>query len=142
MGAAVMWGASADPILDEPVRDRPQHFTQADYQAFDRDFSLDGEPCMVGVKRKGVCFGASPFEASLASGSTIPLTSPDMPAEFPVILQTELKAAGLETWRFGRSLVLVKAGTRDIVDVMDLNAPYQEQGSAMLASREDVVSMR
>ena len=135
MGAALMWGASADPMLDAPVKERPQHFTQTDYQAFDRDFPFGNSTCEVGLKRKGVCFGVSPFEATLAPGSTVPVSSPDMPAEFPVILKTELKAEGLETWRFGRSLVLVRSGTRDIVDVMDLSTPYKDRDATLVASR-------
>ncbi len=135
MGAALMWGANADPILDEPVKTRPQHFTPADYQAFDRNFSYGGATCEVGLKRKEICFGASPFEPVLASGVSIPENSPNMPAEFPVILNTELKAEGLDTWRFGRTLVLVRSGTRDIVDVMDLAAPYQDGDDTLLASR-------
>ena len=54
---------------------------------------------------------------------------------FPVILKTELKADGLETWRFGRALVLVRSGTREIEDVMYLTAPYDERGETVLASR-------
>lgn len=140
MGAALMWGASADPILDEPVRERVSQFTQADYQSFDRNFEFDGGACAVGLKRKELCFLSSPFEPNLAPGSSIPASLPDMPAEFPVILKTQLKAEGLETWRFGRSLVLVKAGTREVVDVMDLNAPYRDRGTAVFASRDDVAA--
>ena len=135
LGTAVMFGASAAPILDEPVRERPDYFTRADYDAFDRQFEFGSEVCDVGLKRKGLCFDASPFERKLSVGATVPASSPDMPAAFPVILKTELKAEGLETWRFGQSLVLVKAGSRDIVDVMDLKAPYHQRGTSMLASR-------
>ena len=135
MGAALMWGASADSALDAPRLEQPDHFTHADYQAFDRDFRFGGTVCEVGLKRKGICFGVSPFEDGLSEGQTIPASLPDMPAEFPVILKTQLKADGLETWRFGRALVLVRSGTREIEDVMYLTAPYDERGETVLASR-------
>ena len=82
MGAALMWGASADSALDAPRLEQPDHFTHADYQAFDRDFRFGGTVCEVGLKRKGICFGVSPFEDGLSEGQTIPASLPDMPAEF------------------------------------------------------------
>lgn len=135
MGVALICGAGADSVLGEPRLERPDHFTRADYQAFDRDFVFDGAVCDVGLKRKEICFDASPFENSLAKGQPVPSSLPDMPAEFPVILKTQLKADGLETWRFGRSLLLVESGTREIVDVMQLTAPDREHGETVVASR-------
>ena len=129
LGAAALWTANADPLLHEPVSDPQEHFTVADYRVFDRGFELDGRPCSVGLRRQHLCFGASPVEPDLKVGGTIPALQPDMPAEFPVIAKTDLKADGLQTWRFGRSLVLVRAGTREIVDVLDLAAPERQVGS-------------
>ena len=136
LGAAALWGANADPVLEEQPTQRYETFTQADYHAFDRDFDHDGRTCAVGMKRKGLCFLASPLEQALKVGDVVPGRLPDMPAEFPVIVKTDLKADGLQTWRFGRSLFLVSKDTRTVVDMMDLTAPCSETGTAMLAAVE------
>jgi hypothetical protein len=135
LGAAALWTANADPVLDEPASVPHERFSAADYRVFDRNFELEGQACDVGLKRQHLCFGTSPVESSLEVGATIPARLPDMPAEFPVIAKTDLKADGLQTWRFGRSLVLVRAGTREIVDVMDLAAPERQAG-ALFAEAE------
>ena len=135
LGAAALWGANADPVIEAPAPARYDRFTQADYQAFDRDFDLEGSTCKVGVKRSGICFRESPLEKALTVGATVPANLPYMPAEFPVIVRTDLKAENLQTWRFGRSLVLVHRETQEVVDVLDLSAPEQRRvGTAILAS--------
>lgn len=131
LGAAALWTANADPVLEEQAFEPHERFSAADYRVFDRDFELEGQPCEIGLRRQHLCFGTSPVEPVLKVGGTIPAIQPDMPAEFPVIAKTDLKADGLQTWRFGRSLVLVRAGTREIVDVMDLAAPERQAGPLM-----------
>lgn len=139
LGAAAIWGANADPILEQPAPLRYDHFTDADYQAFDRDFEFEGRTCKVGVKRRDICFGNSPLEKAVAVGATVPANLPYMPAEFPVILKTDLKDENLQTWRLGRSLVLVSRDTQEVVDLLDLSAPAQERNgtTAILASGEE-----
>jgi len=138
LGAAAIWGANADPILEQPTPVRYDHFTDADYQAFDRHFEFEGRTCKVGVKRRDICFGTSPLEKALAVGAAVPANLPYMPAEFPVIVKTDLKTENLQTWRFGRSLVLVRRDTQEVVDMLDLSAPAEERNgvSATLASGE------
>jgi hypothetical protein len=133
LGVAVLWATQAEPVLKEHVPKRLDHFSHADYLSFDRDFTSDGRHCDVGLRRKGICFGASPFEQALKPGADVPARLPDMPAEFSIILNTDLKAETLETWRVGRSLLLVRRGTRKIVDVMPLGLPYRTGNVSVLA---------
>lgn len=139
LGVAAIWGANADPILEQPVLVRYDHFTDADYQAFDREFEFEGRTCKVGVEQRDICFGSSPLEKALSVGSAVPANLPYMPAEFPVILKTDLKDENLQTWRLGRSLVLVSRDTHKVVDLLDLSAPAQDRNgtTAILASGEE-----
>lgn len=143
VGATAMWAANASPILEEPHAERYDSFTQADYQSFDRNFDFEGSTCDVGLRSNSLCFSHSPLENALTAGDTVPSILPDMPAEFPVIVKTNLKTDGLETWRFGRTLYLVRRGSREIVDVMNLDTPWQEQqGGAVIASVETGTEIR
>lgn len=97
-------------------------FTESDFAAFDRAFPLHGEECAVGLRRQRTCFNPSPLEDDIVSGMALPASVPILPAEFTIILRTDLKADGLRTVRFGRTLVLIDPQTRRIVDVIVLNA--------------------
>jgi len=133
LSAAALWVSNAEPVLNEHLPERLDHFSRGDYLSFDRDFTSGGVKCDVGVQRREICFGASPFEQALKPGADVPAKLPDMPAEFPIILNTDLKAETLETWRVGRSLLLVRRGTRKIVDVMPLGSPYRTGNVSVLA---------
>lgn len=133
LSAAALWVSNSEPVLNEHLPQRLDHFSRGDYLSFDRDFTFGGVKCDVGVQRKEICFGASPFEKALKPGAAVPAKLPDMPAEFSIILNTDLKDENLETWRIGRSLVLVRSGTREIVDVMKLEAPYRKGDISVLA---------
>jgi hypothetical protein len=133
LSAAALWVSNAEPVLNEHLPERLDHFSRGDYLSFDRDFTSDGVHCDVGVQRKDICFGVSPFERALKPGGYVPEKLPDMPAEFSIILNTDLKAESLETWRIGRSLVLVRSGTREIVDVMALGSTYRKSDASILA---------
>lgn len=98
-------------------------FSESDFAAFDRDFHLGDTICDVGLKSHRLCFGTSPHEARLAKGETLPPDLPVLPAEFPVIVMTDLKSDGLQTIRFGRSLALIERSSRRIEDVLHLTAP-------------------
>jgi len=133
LSTAALWVSNAEPVLNEHLPERLDHFSRGDYLSFDRDFTSGGVHCDVGVQRKDICFGVSPFERALKPGGYVPEKLPDMPAEFSIILNTDLKAESLETWRIGRSLVLVRSGTREIVDVMALGSTYRKSDASILA---------
>ena len=81
LGVAALWVTNAEPVLNAPSPVRLDHFSRADYLSFDRDFTFGGTQCDVGLQRKEICFGASPFEQALKRGGDIPAKLPDMPAE-------------------------------------------------------------
>jgi hypothetical protein len=112
-------GAAAAVV--EPAGAR--QFSQADFEAFDRGFALDDAPCVVGIERHKLCFVPSPVETQLTPGSVIPAHIPLVPAEFRVIVDTDLKAPELRTLRYGQTLVLADPESRTIVDMMRLTAP-------------------
>ena len=144
IGAGALWAAKASPILEETPTERVERFTEQDYSSFDRNFDYEGRTCEVGLRRNGICFSRSPAEAALGAGDIVPAQLPAMPAEFPVIVKTALKADGLETWRYGRSLYLVRSGNREIVDVMHLDTPWQGQtdGPAVMAAMDPMAQLR
>ena len=133
LSTAALWVSNAEPVLNEHLPERLDHFSRGDYLSFDRDFTSGGVHCDVGVQRKDICFGESPFEKALKPGADVPAKLPDMPAEFSIILNTDLKDENLETWRIGHSLVLVRSGTREIVDVMALGSTYRKSDASILA---------
>jgi hypothetical protein len=99
------------------------HFTQYDYDVFDRDFALAGSTCEVGLKSQKLCLANSPLEKQVRRGEILPAFMPAMPAEFRVILETSLKNENLRTVRYGQTLVLLDAETRRVEDVLHLTAP-------------------
>ncbi|HPE47601.1 MAG TPA: hypothetical protein PLR76_04360 [Hyphomonas sp.] len=121
-GAGAFYAVKGNPVAEAaPVA--VSHFTQADYNAFDRNFQMDGQTCAVGFRDHRICFGASPYEAELQDGDILPAYMPALSAEFRVIVETDLKADGLQTVRFGRSLALIDPETRQVRDVLRLDAP-------------------
>jgi len=106
--------ASVEPL---PVR----AFTQADFAAFDRGFVLGENPCTVGLERYKMCFSPAPIETRLERGMEIPEDVPLVAAEFRIIVVTVLKAADLQTVRFGQTLALVDPETRIVVDLLPLS---------------------
>ena len=121
LGAFAAWQGSraAAPAAEAAVT----HFTAADFRAFDRDFQMDGETCAVGFRAHRICFGTSPYEEALQRGASLPAYMPALSAEFRVIVETDLKAEGLQTVRFGRTLALVDPDTREVHDILRLDAP-------------------
>ena len=120
LGAFYAWqNSKAETPSARPV----EHFTMADFNAFDRDFQMDGETCEVGFSDHRICFGASPYEHDLKQGETLPAYMPALAAEFRVIVETDLKAGNLQTVRFGRTLALVDPETREVRDILRLDAP-------------------
>ena len=117
-GLAVM----LQPTLPRPDVQPVDHFQEADFSIYDRDFTLQGRDCEIGIKRRGICLSKSPLEDSIVPGRILPVEVPATSAEFPIILETPLKKANLQTVRFGHRIALFDQGTREIVDVIDLDA--------------------
>lgn len=107
-----------------------RQFTEADFAAFDRDFELEGRSCAAGLERDRICFLAAPMERRVTAGMTLPPEIPVLPAEFRVIVATELKADHLQTVRFGRTLALINPETRRVEDVLRLTAETYEEARA------------
>ncbi|KCZ93923.1 hypothetical protein [Hyphomonas johnsonii] len=115
---------TVEPILNRARVAQPaDRFTQADFDAFDREFELDGVTCEVGLARDKLCLGKSPLEAEIKRGHVLPHHIPVIGAEFRVIVNTPLKRPGLQTARFGQTLVLIDPESRRVEDVLDLMAP-------------------
>lgn len=132
LGAFVaMQGASASEADAPKAID---HFSQADFNAFDRGFAYGDGTCSVGLKRHEICFGKSPYEAALTRGQVLSQRVPAISAEFRVIVETELKSPNLQTTRFGQTLVLIDPETRIVHDILHLDAPDYDTGQ-----REDYV---
>lgn len=106
--------------------DAVDHFTPRDYAIFDRDFSLRGEDCELGLKQARICLGNSPYEDKLSVGQILPLTVPAISAEFAIIVATDTKFTYLKTARFGHTLALFNPETRQIVDLLYLDADSYE----------------
>jgi hypothetical protein len=98
-------------------------FSERDFAVFDRGFRLGDSDCDVGLKSHRICFGTSPHEMRLMIGETLPLDLPVLPAEFPIIVMTDLKDEGLQTVRFGCTIALIERDSRRIMDVLHLTAP-------------------
>lgn len=123
---------TAEAAAVEPVPVRA--FTDADFDSFDRGFMLGETPCTVGMERFKMCFAPSPLEAGLRKGMVIADDIPLLAAEFRVIVETDLKDAGLRTVRFGQTLLLVDPQTRVVVDLMKLTAPNIAEAREDLAA--------
>lgn len=119
-------GANAAAL--DPVGVRS--FSQADFDRFDRGFMLDQQPCAVGLERHKMCFAPSPLEVGLQPGMTLAADVPLLSAEFRIIVDADLKDAGLRTMRFGQTLVLLDPDTREIVDMLRLTAADLEAARA------------
>ncbi|HAW55838.1 MAG TPA: hypothetical protein DCX29_13290, partial [Hyphomonas sp.] len=76
----------------------------------------------IGIEKRGICLSASPLEDSIVPGMILPVKVPATSAEFPIILEGSLKEPNLQTVRFGHRIALFNPITREIVDVMDLDA--------------------
>lgn len=126
LGAFVaMQGANASESDTPKALD---HFSEADFNAFDRGFSHGDGTCAVGLERHEICFGKSPYETTLTRGQALSSRVPAISAEFRVIVETDLKSPNLQTTRFGQTLVLIDPDTRIVHDILHLDAPDYDTG--------------
>ncbi|MEM1086607.1 MAG: hypothetical protein AAGH90_02690 [Pseudomonadota bacterium] len=132
-GCAMIFGFSDYGFMREK-NDPVSSFTQSDFASFDRDFSIDGKPCEVGIESDRLCFASSPMIEKISLGKPLPQVVPQMPARFPVIRVTDLKYPHLDTHRFGQTLVLIDTETGKVVDKLNLTEPTQLVASGLDSS--------
>ena len=97
-------------------------FTEADYHAFDRDFALAGDVCEVGLKESSVCLSDFDMKKLIVPGEAFPSDVPPLGAGMRVLLALDVKEAHLQTIQYGQTLILMDRGTRQVEDVLYLNA--------------------
>lgn len=138
-GTAVVAGLAIalQPALPAPNPTPVNHFQEADFQIYDHNFETKGQTCETGIQEKGICFVHSPLEDIIYKGAQLPGHLPAVSAEFPIILETPLKASHLQTVRFGHKVALYDPQTRIFVDVMDLHA--KDFASAVESGRQKAV---
>lgn len=120
--AILAWGHARNAMWGE-TPERFESFTRQDYTSFDRDFSLDGATCHVGIEARQICFHASDLAERVEIGKTWPDVLPVAPAELPTLLRTDLKTGDLHTYRIGQALFLVEGVEGRVIGRLDLSAP-------------------
>lgn len=110
------------PLEPQPAVKRMSTFIADDYAAFDRDFSLDGDTCKVGLEQRKMCFTPSPLQANIIEGQVIPSNVPVLAAEFPILIDLPVKEDGQKLLRYGTTLALINAKSRIVEDVLHIDA--------------------
>ncbi|KCZ45515.1 hypothetical protein [Hyphomonas pacifica] len=140
-GAASIAGLAVilQPALPEPDIKAVDYFQEADYAIFDHDFALKGRSCEVGIQKKGICLADSPIEDHIVPGMILPSQMPATSAEFAIILEAPLKKTELQTVRFGHRLALLNPNTREVIDVMDLDAQSFAEAQDLNREKADII---
>ena len=112
----------ADLFAEQPVTYHAE-FTESDYHAFDRDFVMNDAFCEVGLKDDKVCLPNFTPKSEVRVGEALPSDVPSLSASMRMLLVMDSKEAALKTVRFGRTMVLIDAGSGIVQDVMRLDAP-------------------
>ena len=125
---AVLLGAGAFMVIAEPMKpqaplERASSFSQLDFEAFDRNFPIDGKACDVGIAKHKLCFQDSPLQTQLAKGQTLESHIPVMAAEFPILVAVPPKAKNQKLLRYGTMLALLNEETNIIEDLIRLDTP-------------------
>ena len=100
-----------------------EEFTEADFHAFDRDFLMAGESCEIGLKASGICLPEFDMDRNLVAGEKFPEDLPALSAGMRILLALDSKQTNLQTIRYGQTLVLMERSTKEVRDVMRLDAP-------------------
>lgn len=129
-GAALTLSAQSQPDGKAAPTD---HFTRADYAAFDRGFDIEGEPCPVGLASHELCFEASPLESRLVEGEPFPDDMYPLALEWRAKLELQRKRDDVKTVRIGRTVALVDRDSHAIVDTMRLGAQTYAAATAPTA---------
>ena len=115
----------SDPFAEAPVTYHAE-FTEADYNAFDRDFTLADEPCEIGLKSSHICLPEFDIDRDVRAGEPFPQDVPALSAGMRVLLALDTKEPELQTVRYGQTLVLIERATHEVRDVLRLDAPTYE----------------
>jgi hypothetical protein len=111
-----------NPLEPQAAVERMSTFVADDYAAFDRDFTLDGNTCKVGLERRQMCFTPSPLQASIIEGQAIPSNVPVLAAEFSILVELPVKQDGQKLLRYGTTLALIDDQSRIVEDVLYIDA--------------------
>ena len=98
-------------------------FTEADYHAFDRDFDLAGETCEIGLEAQSICLPEFDIDRDVLPGEDFPHDVPALSAGMRILLVLDTKESELQTIRYGQTLVLMERSTRQVRDILRLDAP-------------------
>lgn len=138
--AAAALAVTLQPTLPRPDVTPVDHFQEADFSIYDRDFRLKDRTCQVGIREHGICLNRSPLEEAIVPGMVLPVRYPATSAEFPIILKAPLKASNLQTVRFGHRIALIEPSTREVVDVMNLDAPSFAAAQDLTRQKADLAT--
>lgn len=119
LAAGFMW--IAEPVGTDRALERTDNFSQLDYDAFDRNFQINGKTCPVGIAKHRLCFSPSPLETQITKGESLNAHIPMLAAEFPILVATPPKAEHQKLLRYGKTLVLLNEETRIVEDVLGLD---------------------
>ncbi|GGB63606.1 hypothetical protein GCM10011503_10390 [Henriciella pelagia] len=96
-------------------------FTEADYAAFDRNFTYGDQTCEVGFADHGLCFSSSSLENNIVKGERFPDTMYPLALEWRASLNMPRKPDALKTVRIGRTIALMDRESRTVIDTMRLD---------------------
>ncbi len=97
-------------------------FSIADYEMFDRDFTVRNNICGVGLAKHKMCFTDSPLQSQLVKGEKLKQHIPVMAAEFQIMVAAPAKADHQKLLRYGTRLALLNKETLIIEDILDLKS--------------------
>ena len=115
----------ADLLAEEPINYHAA-FTEADYNAFDRDFAFGEETCGVGLEDFKICMRDFKSNSPVKVGAKLPSDLPALSVRMRTLLVLDSKQPNLKTVRFGNTLVLIEAETDIVRDILRLSAPTYE----------------
>ena len=103
----------SDLFTEAPVEYHTE-FTQADFDAFDRNFPVAGEMCEIGLKSAGLCLPEFDIGRDVLSGELFPQDIPALSAGMRVLLVLDTKEPDLQTVRVGQTLVLMERQSKRV----------------------------
>lgn len=112
---------NTSPFEEAPIRYHDS-FTEADFDAFDRHFSHNGEICDIGLKASDVCLPEFKISQNIEIGQPFPNDVLRLSAGMRVLLALDTKEPDLKTIRVGQTLALIHRETLVVQDVIRLDA--------------------
>ena len=110
-------------LFSQPAVTYHQSFTQADFEAFDRDFQMREKSCAIGLKSANVCLPDYKASGDVRIGEPLPKDVPALGVNMRVLIALDTKDPDLKTVRFGQTLVLIEPRTEIVRDMLRLDAP-------------------